>query len=242
MSEICTHCGNEYQRIANHWSQSSDCSHPSFTDHQREIITGLLMGDGHISRKDSPNPRVQCNMISENYLQYIDEKFGVFGNGVYLGRTAEESAKQVRERGFNPDAEAADYSDAYMWRSMSHPELQEFSDWYSTGEKVWPKHIELTPTVLKHWYCGDGNWNNSGTNNNIRISMSNEVENTDKVDQLFEAAGLPSPSNYNISERKAGGKRCDAVFTVDQSQKLCQYMGEPLPDFEYKWPQGSFHT
>jgi len=62
--------------------------------------------------------------------------------------------------------------------------------------------------------------------------MANEVNNTDKVNQLFENAGLLSPSNYDISENN-----CIAEFTVDQSKELWQYMGEPLPDFEYKWPE-----
>jgi len=232
MVKICTQCGNEYQRIGQHWSLSSDCSHPSFTDHQREVITGLLMGDGCIHKAKNGNPYLVCSMISENYLQHIDDQFGVFGNVVSLKMTAAESAEHVRETGFDQNADADDYQDLYRWRSIRHPELQEFADWYASGKKVWPESIELTPTVLKHWYCGDGNWNNSGTNNYIRIAMANEVNNTDKVNQLFENAGLPSPSNYDISENN-----CIAEFTVDKSRELWQYMGEPLPDFEYKWPE-----
>jgi len=238
MTKICNHCGNEYKKLGTHWSMSSQCSHPSFTDHKREIITGLLMGDGSIKRQKNRNPYLRCGMISKNYLQHIDDQFGVFGNGVSLQMTAAENAKAKRESGFRPNADATDYSDVYIWRSVSHPELQEFADWYAFGQKVWPERIELTPTVLKHWYCGDGHWNNSGTQNRIEIAMANEVDNTDKVDQLFKNVGLPSPSNYVISERKDGSKRCNAVFTVDQSKELWQYMGEPLPDFEYKWPKG----
>jgi len=234
MGDVCLQCGNEYQRVATHWNQSS-CKRQSFTDHQKEIITGLLMGDGSINKSNN-NPRLECNMISPNYLKYIDNKFGIFGNGVSLTKTAEENAKEKRDSGFSPNAKEENYSDVYRWESMSHPELQEFSEWYSTGTKVWPSDIELTRTVLKHWYCGDGHWDNSGTHDRIKISMANEVENTDKIDQMFENVGLPSPSNYNISERKDGSKKCDAEFTVEQSEELWEYMGEPLPDFEYKWP------
>jgi len=231
MGDVCSQCGTEYQIIASHWSRGS-CEYPSFTDHQREIITGLLMGDGSINRRNNKNPRIQCNMISPNYLKYIDGEFGVFGNGVSLAKTAEENAKHSRNSGFRPNAKKENYSDVYRWQSMSHPELQKFADWYSTGKKVWPSDIELTPTVLKHWYCGDGHWNNSETNNYIVISMANEVENTDKVNKMFENVGLPSPNNYNTS-----GIKCDAVFTAEQSKELWEYMGEPLPDFEYKWPE-----
>jgi len=231
MGDVCPECGTEYQIVAQHWNKSS-CERPNFTDHQREIITGLLMGDGFIDKSGGKNPLLRCEMISPNYLEYIDNKFGIFGKGVSLEKTAEENAKENRNSGFHPNAKKENYSDTYLWRSMRHPEIQEFTDWYSTGKKVWPSDIELTPTVLKHWYCGDGHWNNSRSQNYIKIAMANEVENIDKVNKMFENVGLPSPSNYAIS-----GTHCNAEFTVEQSKELWEYMGEPLPDFEYKWPE-----
>jgi hypothetical protein len=125
----------------------------------------------------------------------------------------------------------------YRWRSRNLPELHQYADWYSSGEKVWPADIDLTPTTLKHWYCGDGTYDNHNTSNHIKIAMSNEVDNTDKVEQLFENAGLPAPSNWDINKRPPGGRICNARFTVDQSYELWEYMGEPLPDFAYKWPE-----
>jgi len=237
MSDICHQCENEYQNIALHWTQSSDCSRPSLTKQQIEISTGLLMGDGWVDNKDAKNPRISSEMISKNYLEYIDSTFDIFGNGVKMKRTAEESAKQARERNFSPNAKPQNYSDTYTWRSMTHPEFQQLADWYSSGEKVWPSNIELTPTVLKHWYCCDGHWENNNTHNYVEIAMSNESEYTDKVDQLFRNVGLPSPNTYKRTEREDGSVKCSAQFTVEQSKELWDYMGQPLPDFEYKWPE-----
>lgn len=231
----CYECGNEYKQIGIHWTTGL-CEHPSFSERQREILTGLVMGDGHINRS-SKNPHIVCEMIMKEYLEYISGIFGVLGGDVSLLMTAEENAKRSRDYGFSPDADPSNYSDVYRWSSMCHPELQEFADWYATGEKVWPADIELTPTVLKHWYCGDGHWHDSGSHNCIRISMSNEVDHTDKIDTLFETVGLPAPSNYNICERIDGSRRCSAEWTVAQSKELWEYMGDPLPGFEYKWPE-----
>lgn len=195
------------------------------------------MGDGCVN-KQAKNPHIMCGMVSQNYLKYIDNIFGCLGNGVSLHKTAKESAKQCKNRGFSPNAKEENYSDIYQWRSRSHPKLQKFADWYSTGKKVWPKDIKLTPTVLKHWYCGDGHWKNKDGDNYIIISMSNEVENQHKIDKMFENVGLPTPSNYNISkQQKSNNKKCDAKWTVDQSKELWDYMGKPLPDFYYKWPE-----
>lgn len=232
MTDTCNQCGNRYKVVAQHWSKSNNCSHPDFTDKQLEVTVGLLMGDGCLFRSGDGHPRLQSKMISKEYLNYVDEVFGKFGKGVTLCQTAEKSAEENRESGFSESANARNYSDKWRWFSMSHPDFQKFSDWYSSGEKVWPDNIKLTPTVLKHWYCGDGNFHKSGTPGCIRISMLNESRNTEKVDQMFRDSGLPVPSNYDTSKYK-----CDAVFTVEDSKKLWDYMGKPLPDLQYKWPQ-----
>jgi len=159
------------------------------------------MGDGNINR-GGKNPRLEVEMVSKNYLQYISDVFGILGGEVRLTHTAAESAKDVRQSGLGPNAKKENYSDVYRWRSISHPEMHKFASWYKSGEKVWPKDINLTPTVLKHWYCGDGHWHNSNSKNHIKIAMSNEADETKKVSRMFESAGLPSPSNYNICKIK----------------------------------------
>jgi len=222
----CPKCGKSYERLGAHWQWNPE-HRPSFTKKQKEIITGLLMGDGCINRGGKV-PRLTSNMTSPNYLKYIDNIFGCISTGVSLKRTAKENAKISVNRGINLDAKEENYQNIYNWKTRRHPNLQQWADWYSTGKKIWPKDIELTPTVLKHWYCGDGNWENSGTSNRIKISMENEMGNIEKVFSMFTNSGLPEPSSYS------GHK---IVFTVDQSKELWEYMGKPLPDFYYKWPK-----
>jgi len=143
------------------------------------------MGDGYIDCYSDRNPSLEVGMISPNYLQYLANSFGVLGGGVYLKRSAAENAKRDKKTGFNPNAKEENYSDSYRWRSMNHPELEEFAAWYSSGEKVWPADTDLTPTVLKHWYCCDGHWHNSTHSNHIEIAMSNEIDSTNKIDNFF---------------------------------------------------------
>jgi hypothetical protein len=230
----CPECGKKYKGLANHWSMGS-CSVPELTERQKEIVVGLLMGDGWLDRCGK-NPRIAVKMISPNYLKYLDDIFGCLSTGVTLKQTAAESAKNCRDREFAPNAKKENYSDLYQWRIRSLPELHDFN-WYKTGKKVWPEWIPMTPTVLKHWYVGDGNFNNSGSKRRIKIAMANEVENTDKVDNYFKRMNLPTPSNYDIWERKDGHTSCNAEFTQSASEELWEYMGDPLPDFEYKWPE-----
>jgi len=236
MKEVrCPECGNNYEAMGIHWN-SSPTHRPNISKYQKEVITGLLMGDGSINRSHK-TPFLEVNMTSKNYLKYLDDIFGILSTGVKYRISAKNMAKKDRERGFNSEAKEENYSDQYRLKTRSHPELQQFANWYSTGEKVWPADIELTPTVLKHWYCGDGTWESRGTSNCISFAVANEIDNTDKIDKLFTNVGMPSPSNYNKSKRNDGTFKCNAVFTVNGSHDLWEYMGEPLPDFHYKWPE-----
>jgi hypothetical protein len=195
-----------------HWSHEP--SHrPDISQHQHEIIVGVLMSDGSIER-GSKNPTLSFGMTNEEYLNYLDSVFGVIGTG-------------VKKR----DVDNDNWNQLYWWNTRRHPDLSQYEDWYHSGEKVWPPDVELTPTVLKHLYVGDGSWANKNGSNHIRIAMLNESDNTDKVDDMFERAGLPAPMNYSKSDT-----HCTAIWSVEQSKELWEYMGDPLPGFEDKWP------
>lgn len=201
-------------------------------------MTGMLMGDATLNYKHRGNPCVESEMISPNFLQHLDKQMGVFGNGVKFKMSAEESANRARKSGFSPNAKANDYSDIYYWNSMTHPDLKEFVSWYESDKKCWPNNINLTPTVLKYWYCCDGFGNNNcAGKRKISISISNESDNLEKIDKMFTNVGLPSPNKYNIRDSMDGydSVKCDATFNREESEEIFEYMGEPLPDFEYKW-------
>jgi hypothetical protein len=210
---LCENCGIRFNRITYHWNKNDSCR-PSLSQKQRQIITGILMGDGSIIR--DKNPYMKIEMVSKNYLEYVSRELGVLTRGGI--------------------EEYNDSNETYHLVLRNNKDLQEFANWYDTGKKVWPSDIELTPTVLKHWYVCDGSKNKGSVGSpRIIIYMSNEHKNTDKVDNYFESQCLPKPSTYVKRERESGIS-CSAQFTVEDSEKLWDYMGGPLPDFEYKWP------
>lgn len=223
---MCKQCGVEYESIGSHWSHSSICSHPELTDYQKSVTTGVLMGDGTIN-KSVGNPRLVCTNNIREYLEFLDSVvFPVVGNGVRIMRTAEEGAKHNRDRGFRPNAKAEDYSDHYRWLCMRSPEFKVFSEWYSADGKVWPEDIDLNPVSLKHLYVCDGNLSPHG---NIRISMVNERENKDKVEKYFEDIGFGVHSWVDYDNV------CYAKFSIGKSEDMLEYMGDPIPGYEYKW-------
>ncbi|AGM11380.1 homing endonuclease with LAGLIDADG motif [Halogranum tailed virus 1] len=224
--DVCQDCGAPKKNLGNHWALSS-CNYPELTQEQVEVTIGLLLGDGSLILQDNRNPHIQCGMVTKEYLQYLDDIFENLSTGVKFQQSATDSARNAMDSGLVDNAEPENYSDVYYWKSRANPNFEQFSDWYTERGKVFPEDIELTPTVLKHWYVGDGNYNKSSKV--IKIACSNEYENWDKLTNYFKNAGLPLPKDY---------KQEAICFDKSGSDELLEYMGEPLPGFEHKFPQG----
>jgi hypothetical protein len=231
MKTTCPQCGDGYQRLGQHWN-FSPTHRPAYTENQKEILTGLMMGDGTLQRRNEGNPRIKVKMITEEYLKHLDDVFGVLSSGVRFATSGEENAKRKQKNQHWPETKKENYNDLYEWHSRTHPSLEMF-DWYSSGKKVWPERIELTPTVLKHWFVGDGHYHRR--DKHLSISMNNEVDNQEKVSRFFANAEIPKPDRYRVDVRE-NFTECSAFFTVEDSKTLYEYMGDPLPGFQHKWP------
>ena len=84
----CDVCGSEFAHVSKHW-RNSDCGYPNLTNYQREVIIGLLMGDGYVSHEDDNKmPLMQVGMVTKKFLEYLDSKvFPKLGTGVSLSIT-----------------------------------------------------------------------------------------------------------------------------------------------------------
>lgn len=187
------------------------------------------MSDGWVeanSNKDKARVRIESSNLE--YLEWIKQELSN-----YLFSSLSKKSSKGDEKEYN-GVTIRNNSDTHQLDTIYHPELLDYHKWYTVDGKCWPKNLKLTPLVLKNLYCGDGSWNNVGSNNHIQIAMSNEREEVEKVRAMFERVGL-SISNFNIQER-SNSFVCDAQPTKSESEKMWEYMGEPLPGFEYKWP------
>lgn len=233
--KTCPECGEVYKRIAQHWAYN-ESHRPELTERQLDIATGVLMGDGCIkvdSRKGH-YANFQIEMITKPYLEWLSDIFGVLSRGVRLKRTAEQHVERNIAREFDENASLDTYNDSYCLETTTHPRFSELRNWYEDGEKTFPYNIELNPTVLKHWYVCDGSLHQG---RDIKIAMSNERGNGEKIERYFSEQSLPTP-RWEEHGRKggSGGINYRARWTKEESLELFEYMGEPLPGFEYKWP------
>jgi hypothetical protein len=206
----CGGCGNCFQRLGTHW-QMSDCSYPEISNFQHDVITGILMGDGTVDLGEGhKNPRFSVQMVNNNYLEYIDSLFGNISTGVREVGIATSAGNKV-----------------YRLQTRRHPELHEYWNWYSSGVKIWPDDLELTPTVMRHWFCCDGHYDTNNGHRRLNIGMLNEVGNKDKINSYLSEVGLPEPTRWGNHTANWG---------VIETEQIFEYMGNAVPGFEYKWP------
>lgn len=156
--------------------------------------------------RSGDSPYLNCSVVERRYLEYLSDIFDNVSGPISREHRAT--------------------NDIYRWRTKTHPQFAELENWYSTGRKQFPEGLSINPTILKNWYCCDGCYNRGA----IEIGISNEVDNRNKIERYFESTPA-SISNWDVSSGSA-----KIAFTREDTTKLFQYMGKPLPGFSYKWP------
>jgi hypothetical protein len=216
--EICLFCEDKYYNLSRHWA-SSPSHRPEYSEKQKEIMIGILMSDGWVSeRVGGRKSRFQCEMVEKEYIKYLKEVFGVLCNEIT------EINKETDQ-------------DIYRLSWKPHSFIDELSQWYSTGEKIWPE-IEITPTILKHYYVGDGHLFERGgedVNSRVELSMANESGNLEKVKRIFSPF---TDDDFSVYKGQYGNEKgsLELNFTVEGTEKFFKYIGEEEVDgFEYKW-------
>ena len=231
MGTACPRCGKQFQRLAMHWQRSA-CERVGFTDSQLEHVRGLLMGDADIHGRNDPNPLFRLRMTNERFLHYVDELFGILSKGVSLERTATEMAKQAMENQANgvqgfESVNPSNYSSLYGLRTMSHPDLREFNQWYCSAGKRYPEDLSLTPELCRMWYVCDGWLATDSTSTDrprVMFKCTNERERQPFLTGLFDEEGFD-----------AGFSRDSIQVSAHDTEQLLSWMGPAPPGFEYKW-------
>ncbi len=216
----CSECGGVYSELGKHFSKSS-CSE-SLSDEQYEIIKGIVLGDGWVNWQQE-TPSVEVSLTNRDALEWIDEKLSTYSNGVKSGVSAASRAENNRRSGFHPDASEEAYDDTWNLTTLSMESLQPIANWYSAGEKRIPETVDITSESLRMWYICDGTIRWSGQNSYIVITTSKySFGSDDVIDSVLD--------NYPGSHKVLS----DAIRFMEP-KNFFEYIGEPIPGFEYKW-------
>lgn len=217
----CPTCGGYFKSVSCHWSRSQKCDYPPLSDKQIEIIEGCILGDGGLSRQESRTCYLLVGNQKIDFLKWIYDQLGWLSSSISL------HSKEGSE--FISPATGKEYTsnnDLYQLRTIAHPQLSKWEEWYDSDKRG--KEIKLpflfTPTTIKLWYAGDGSRNLHGGGDYIKIFMSLSNEVLERIADVFRDWGFPC---------KTGSNRIR--FQKKSSKKLLDWMGDPIPGYEYKW-------
>lgn len=224
---LCPVCESyDGETLAAHWSNNPDCHAPEPSQRQKELLVGVLMGDGTINDHSPGNPFLAVNMTNETFLDWLSYELGVFSTDVRMSSTSTEQYQNASKYYDNTNKE--NYNDVYTLQTRSIPWLKELNSWYSSGSKRFPESLELTPTIGKMWYVCDGSvhYYTDSSNAHIQISASNESHREEYIKDLWSSVGF---------DGKFGNNSDNFRFTVSESKDVLEWFGKSPPGFAYKW-------
>ncbi len=114
-----------------------------------EIIDGELLGDGCIMMDDNSNTSFTYSSSNQEYVTYLH---GILG---FMLESDAKISRYVQKKTHHVDGKEVISSPSYHF-AFGHVVFKPFYHrWYCPKKHI-PNDLQLTPTVCKHWYIGDG--------------------------------------------------------------------------------------
>jgi len=207
MSRTCHSCGSEYKNLSSHWTRS-DCDYPDLDPWKIETIQGMLLGDGCITHGPK-NAYFVTSMTNKAFLEHINNELGWLTDSVNLY-----------------DSQQTGSSELYRLQTMAAPHFNTMRErWYSDGEKTIPKS-RLTKREVKLWYVCDGcmAWGPRVKRASPRFTIVTLDDDREVLINTLEEQGI------EVTNRSES-----VSITADSTDRFLEWIGDPLPGFEYKW-------
>jgi hypothetical protein len=187
------------------------------TDYTNDIIIGSLLSDGCVNNTNNgKNYFWTQTCVNEDYINYLIDE-----TNLDLHKFTKPSNKFISTNGKTYTAKKA-----FVFKSKASVTFTKYrEDWYPNGVKIVPKNIKITPTVLLHWYLGDGY-----ISDECGITLCTDSFDKESLTFLLyelENIGLLPHLNYLKNRIIIPNKRVIEFLT---------YIGEcPVKSFDYKW-------
>ena len=148
----------------------------TLTKRQRELIVGLLLGDGHLETQNNRTYRlkVEHGIKQKEYVDWLYENFSEWVHQPPKARTKDSFGKEIISYGFTT------YSSGFL-RFYA----QQF---YSDKEKIIPRviHTLLSPLAIAIWFMDDGSWKSSAHRTYIIHALGYRKSELNLVRKVFQ--------------------------------------------------------
>lgn len=189
------------------------------TYNQRQILIGMLIGDGGVS--DNGRSVSFCQEAAhEDYINYISDSIGnISGN--------KDSSVHVSGYGSN----------MIRWRTISCNAIEDITkDFIDEGKKIIPKDIVLSPLALAIIYMDDGSLcKNEGQLDRCTIALNDYDENSvnNFIDIINNSYGLNPQKLYSKGWNIRFNAQDAEAFQLIIAPYICDCMQYKLSD-KYK--------
>ncbi len=217
----CPTCEGEYQRLATHWTGS--CDPPPLSQSQRELVAGLLLGDGFVGGSGE-NKHFQLSTRWRPFARWAFDELDWLSMKVVRRDFLDEHHPPPAQR--------------YIVRTHAHSDLLAFREWYPDDHNETARRIQhpapevlpsgrLTPRMGRAWHATAGSlaWSNPKYATTRQASFSaRDDDRAARVTALLESVGL-EPTRVE--------KRVQ--LPPKQTTAWLDWIGDPIPGVEYKW-------
>ena len=192
-------------------------------DLQKEVLIGLLMGDGHLESRDG---RIYRLKIEHSYLQkeYVDWLYNIFREWVL---TPPQEKIQTLGR--------VQYK-KFWFSTVSHGAFRFYGQqFYRENKKILPQliHKWLSPLVMAVWFMDDGSIK---SNRHRALILNTQSFSVQELQRLIKV--LKEKYGVEMKLRKQSRKSIEIyqLITVgDTVEKFVQVIGQyTLPSMRYK--------
>jgi hypothetical protein len=215
-NRTCPTCGCPYERLSRHWTSGS-CPRPELGRRQHDLVTGLLLGNAAISG-NSANKHLVLVTTNRSFATWVFEELGWLAHG--LVRVDPESANAGEVTDW-------DVNQRYRVRTMAHPELTPYREWYSApNEKRIPFHLDLPPRSARAWYACSGGlqWHGDYDSQRSAVFSALDDKRASRIGGLLERVEF---------ESTRVGKRVQ--LPPRETRAFLDWIGDPVPGVGYKW-------
>lgn len=163
-----------------------------FSDKEKEVLTGCLLGDGHLSKPTGNTSQfTYCSSEKEHTLFVYKFLKKLMVNECIRGpkkySSLDKRTKKIYTR--------------YTIRTKSNISFFKLRQlWYPNGVKIIPQNIKITSITMLFWYLGDGGLQTGERSQYIKIGT--DAFSIENINEIIPQLKKFSPIIYKIGEKK----------------------------------------
>lgn len=194
----------------------------SLSGFQKEVLVGLLLGDGFLERKGNAvgaTLKICQSLRQKEFVEWLYKAFMNFVRTPPKVKTRQRNGKENYEMVFN---------------TLSHPCFNIFHDlFYLKSKKVIPQNIgqHLTKTAFSVWFMGDGSVKSKECRGRI---LNTQSFNRTEIERLIVILKDKFNLESSIRTQKDG---LQIYISARSAENLNAILKDKLlPSFQYKLP------